>query len=294
MKKALKTLSLFLLIAVIAGYAMLAFRNNQSAPMPDRARIQASYNAAVAWVTSRETALLNDSNPALWWMLQRSAALTGDPSLKALFERYRQKYLQSGRNIWEPLFFPGRWIPFKNEDIANFSDYQQHFIYAISCDSELAQTAIIQAQLKADYCDSYPWRPACVTHQLMGLRFMQISHCGDASSTQAAISDLQTRIVRQLTWDPRVVDIYMQRVLMLAESGKLNAIKPIWIERLLAAQHKDGGWSGVQPLFTLPMGASLGFSARGFTLEEPVPDFHITAQGLLLMSLLLDATPTSQ
>ncbi|MBI5042094.1 MAG: hypothetical protein HZB57_13110 [Gammaproteobacteria bacterium] len=48
MKKALRTLSIFVLVVLVAGYATLTFRNNQSAPMPDRARIQAVYDAAVA------------------------------------------------------------------------------------------------------------------------------------------------------------------------------------------------------------------------------------------------------
>ena len=294
MKKALRRLSLFIVVVLVAAYATLTYRNNQSAPMPDRARIQAAYNAAVAWVSHREAELLDQANPALWWMIQKSAALTGDPTLNTLFERYNQKYLRGGRNIWEPLFFPGRWVPFKAEDIAHFSDYQLHFIYAISCDSELAQLPIIQAQLNADYCDKYPWRPACATHQLMGFRFMQSSHCGDGPSTQASITDLQTRIIGQLTRDPRVVDVYMQRVLMLAESGRPEAIKPVWLVRLLEAQQPDGGWSGVDQMIPLPAGASLGFSARGLTFMAPVSDFHMTAQGILLMSLLLDSNSMPQ
>ena len=288
MKKVLRTLSLFILALLVASYATLTYRNNQSVPTPDRARIQAAYNAAAAWISEREAAVLDDANPALWWMVQKSAALTGDATLTALFERYRQKHLQGGRNIWEPLFFPSRWVPFKSEDIAHYGDYQLHFMYAISCDSDLAQLPIIQAQLNADYCDKYPWRPACATHQLMGLRFMQTRQCGDAAATQTAITALQQRIVRQLTWDPRVVDVYMQRVLMLAESGRADAIKAIWLERLLNAQRPDGGWSGTEAFVPLPMGASFGFSARGFTLKPPTDDFHMTAQGLLLMSLLLE------
>ena len=112
MKKALRTLSLFILAVLVASYAALTYRNNQSVPTPDRARIQAAYSAAVAWISERETALLDQSNPALWWMVQKSAALTGDTTLTTLFERYRQKHLQGGRNIWEPLFFPSRWVPF--------------------------------------------------------------------------------------------------------------------------------------------------------------------------------------
>lgn len=288
MKKLFGTLSILVLLAVVGSYAILAYLNNRSVPKPDHARIQDSFNAAVTWLARNETKILEQGNPALWWMVQRSAALTGDATLQAAFERYRERHLQGGRNIWEPLFFTGRWIPFKNEDIAHFDDYQQHFIYAISCDSELGATPLIQAQLSPDYCDRYPWRPACVTHQLIGFRLMQISHCGDADAVQLAIGELQKRIVRQLTWDPRVVDVYMQRVLMLTDSGASGAIKPIWLLNILEAQRVDGGWAGIDPLIPLPGNHSLGFGPRGFTLKEPQSDFHVTAQGILLMSLLLD------
>ncbi len=225
-------------------------------------------------------------------MLQQSAVLTGDPALTTLFERYRLKHIQGGLNIWEPMFYPGRWIPFNLKTVADYDDYQLHFLYAISCDQELATLPIIQAQLQAGYCVNQPWRPACATHQLMGLRFMQRNQCGDARATQAAIDEIQEYVIGQLTWDPRVVDVYLQRVLMLTESGKPEAVKPIWLERLLDAQRPDGGWSGIDTLIPLPLHANLGFSARGLSLNEPVSDFHMTAQGILLMSLLLNPAAT--
>lgn len=294
MKKWLLRLSLFLFALVIVAYSTLTLRNNQSVTMPEQARIETAYAAAVSWATEHQDQLLNESNVALWWMLQQSARLTHDPALTTLFERYRQKYLQSGKNIWAPLFFPGRWIPFNLKTVANYDDYQLHFLYAISCDEELARLPVIQAQLTADYCAAQPWRPACATHQLMGLRFMQLSECGNATATLATIAAVQQRVIRQLTWDPRVVDVTMQRVLMLAETGKPEAIKPIWLERLMDAQNPEGGWSSFDPLVTLPLGAKLGFSNRGLSLREPVSSFHMTAQGILLMALLLHPAAADQ
>jgi hypothetical protein len=105
------------------------------------------------------------------------------------------------------------------------------------------------------------------------------------------VAALQSRIVGQLTWDPRVVDVYVQRVLMLVESGAVERVKPVWLQRVLAAQQPDGGWAGVDPLLELGSEFSLGLGPRGFTLSPPRSDFHASAQGLLLLSLLVHPEP---
>lgn len=182
----------------------------------------------------------------------------------------------------------------KFEDIASFPYYNWHFIYAITCDRDLEQIPEITAQNEAGFCDRYPLRPACVTHQLMGIRLLQDRECGTAEVLADIVEQLQQRIHRQLTWDPRVVDVYLQRVLMLAESGDARSIKPIWLQNVIEAQRPDGGWSGVDPLLPLGAGRYLGFGGRGFTLRRPVSDFHATAQGVLLFSILAQAATDSQ
>lgn len=291
MKKLLIILTILFTSLIITGYGILFYSNNRETSWPDRTLIQTSLNASLKWIEANQEEILQQGNPILWWMIQRSAALNGNTRLQAIFEQYRQKYLNTARNLWLPLFYPRRWIPFKNEDIAQYDDYQKNFVYAISCDPDLAQQPIIRSQLDPAYCDHYPLRPACATHQLMGFRLMQQNQCGDPQTTQDAVADLQRRIARQLTWDPRVVDVYIQRVLMLVESGATANVKPIWLQRVLDAQHADGGWGNFDPLIELPGGNSLGFSARGFMVARPESNFHATAQGVLLMSLLL--TPST-
>ena len=63
---------------------------------------------------------------------------------------------------------------------------------------------------------------------------------------------LRHRIQRQLTWDPRVVKVHPQRVLMLGESGNSHSIQPPRLLNATNAQRPDGGWSGTDPL--LPAG----------------------------------------
>lgn len=187
------------------------------------------------------------------------------------------------------MFYPGHWVVVGSNDQTGLHDYQLHFLYAINCDPELATRPLILAQLDPTYCDTHPFRPACATHQLMGLRFMQRARCGEPRATEDAIRQLQTRVSRQLTWDPRVVDVYLRRVLLLMESGARNAVKPVWLERILKAQQRDGGWAAIDSVLSLmDRKLSFGFDARGITFQPPVPNFHATAQGLLLMSLLLE------
>lgn len=292
MKKALLTLTLSAIGLLVAIYAGLFHANNRDMAWPDPARIESSFAAGAGWLNAHRERILEHGNPALWWMVQQAAEHSQDPALLALFADYHHRYLERGRNIWQPLFYPGRWAPIATEDIANLPDYNLHFLYGISCDPELARHPQVQAQLNADYCDSYPWRPACVTHQMMGFRFMQRADCGDAQATAAAVNQLHTRIVRQLTWDPRVVDVYLQRVLMLVESGAQQQVRPVWVHRVLDAQQADGGWAAIDPLISLPGNASVGFGARGLTFKHPVSNFHATAQGVLLMGLLRHADAT--
>ena len=125
-----------------------------------------------------------------------------------------------------------------------------------------------------------------MTHQLVGIRLLQRSECGDPAQLENTVRQLQQRIHRQLLLDPRVVDVYMQRVLMLVESGGGDLIKSIWIRNLVDAQQSDGGWSSFDPLVPLGGDRYFGFGPRIFAVKTPHSDFHMTAQGVLLFSLL--------
>ena len=113
------------------------------------------------------------------------------------------------------------------DQIADFPYYNWHFIYGYTCDQELAKVPEIAAQNDPALCDLRLLSPSCVTHQMMGLLLLRRSQCGDQVQLDSSIKTLQQRIRTQLTWDPRVVDVYMQRVLILVESGAGNLVKPV-------------------------------------------------------------------
>ncbi len=277
------------LIAVAAGfYGYLLWQNNRPVQPPDNMEFRHALRAATDWLQRNETRLLPHNNPMLWRMIQRSAELTGDPYLRHLFAAYRARHVRDGRaGVWYPLFVEHAWIPVRYEDIVDLPDYNKLFIYAITCDSDLARQPDIASQLDAGFCGGLRLRPACATHQLMGIRLLQRKGCGEPEALADIVASLQERIRWQLVLDPRVVDVYLQRVLMLVESGAGERVKPVWLRRVLEAQSEDGGWSAGDPLLELPGGRVVAFSGRGVTIGHLKSDFHATAQGVLLMSLLL-------
>ena len=294
MRKLLNSAFVVILLLCL-GYAYLVWQNNRAVAAPRQAELRATFDRSIDWLENNEDTIMTIHNEVLWWMLQQAAQHSADSRLQRLFGKYEEKQLKKAYgNVWRPLFYPGTWTPVRFENIASLPDYNQHFIYAISCDRELEQVPGIMAQNRAGFCDQHRLRPACVTHQLMGIRFLQRSGCGDPDELQDTVVQLQHRIQRQLTWDPRVVDVYLQRVLMLAESGNPDAIKPVWLQSVINAQRPDGGWSGLEPLLPVGNGRYLAIGSRGFTIVRPASNFHATAQGVLLFSILAHAVTEQQ
>ena len=282
----------FIVVLLLLAYSFETWENNKSVNSPDQAQLQATLEKAIVWLNQNRDNILSDPNMNLWHMIQKSAAITGDQRLKSLFSDFNQRYLKNRRNRWRPLFYPGTWAPVRIEDIAFLPYYNQFIFYAFLCDRELGHVPVIAAQNDPAFCNQHPLRPACATHQLMGIRLLQRSECGDAEQLDDTVRQLQQRIRRQLQLDPRVVDVYMQRVLMLIESGASEQVKPVWIQNLINAQQADGGWSPFEPLVPLMGGNYFGYGQKFFSVKQPHSSFHMTAQGVLLFSLLSKSKDT--
>jgi hypothetical protein len=223
----------------------------------------------------------------LWWMIKQSAELTQSASLLSLYGEYKLRYLDSNpRNVWAYLFDTNAKVLMDPQQLEYLPDYNLFFLYASSCDSLLAQEPLVIEQLSPRFCDSRMLSPTCVTHQLMALRIAQHHQCGDVGKVNEVSRQLQERIQNQLFWDFRLVDVYLQRVWIMIESGAGDRIKPVWIQRILSVQNADGGWSGFEPLVPLSSRRVLGFSSRGIGIGLNESNFHATAQGVFLMSLL--------
>ncbi len=286
MRKLLRGIG-FITALLVLLYGYLVWKNNASVTAPEPAELEATLENAIQWMEQNRDSVLAVGNPMLWYMIQQAAEVSGDRRLHRLFTDYEQRYLKERHdNRWRPLFYPGTWVPVQFKDIASYSYYNWHLMYAIICDSELGKVPEIAAQNDPAFCNRHPLRPACATHQLMGIRLMQRNKCGDADQLADTVKQLQQRIRRQLLLDPRVVDVYMQRVLMLTESNARDLIKPVWINNLINAQQPDGGWSPFEPLLPLGGGRYFSYGQKLFAVDQPSSSFHMTAQGVLLFTLL--------
>jgi len=116
---------------------------------------------------------------------------------------------------------------------------------------------------------------------------MQRSSCDDDGQLDETIMNLQDKIVVELTLDPRVGDAYIQRILMLLDSGATERVKPAWIQRVIEAKNPDGGWDDFDPIAVLPGGLALGFTRLLPTIDSPWSNLHATAQAIWLLSILL-------
>jgi hypothetical protein len=286
-----KLLAVFLvLVAVLTViYLLQVWQNNRDIPAVSRDEVLASFEAAVEWLEANRTRILSIDNPALWRMVQRSANLTGDARLLELFDQYHDRY-KIGRqknSYWRLLFQKNGWVPVVYNQIESLDDYQQLFVYAITCDSDLAEIPLIKQQTDPAFCDSFPFRPSCVTHQMVGFQLLQERECGDKGTLDESMHKLQLRVRNQLTWDPRLLDQYIQRVLMLLDTGAAYLVKAVWVHRIIEGSQEGGGWSPNCVIIDLPGNNDLILTRNFIGLGQSRSSFHATAQGLLVMANLL-------
>lgn len=284
-----------ILIAValtFAGAVVIYFhavwQNNLDIEPVKKEKILASYEAAVGWIEDNRERILRTDNPALWWMVQRSAELTNDMRLLGLFDAYHKRYDDGqNNNYWSLLYKKSGWIPVRYGEIAFLDDYQQLLVYAITCDSELASIPLIRAQLDSSFCDAFPFRASCVTHQMIGLHLLQERECGDLVELAESMEKLQLRVRNQLVWDPRLLDQYLQRVLVLLETDSAELLKPVWLSRVINGIQEDGGFSSSQLILNLPGKKDLILTRNFIGYGTSESSFHTTVQGLFIMAHLL-------
>ena len=234
----------------------------------------------------------------LWYFVYEAGRVSRDERLSALVREYLAR--QPDTSLWRYLFNPDERSADMLIDFPDtFPNYNRLFIYGATCSpTARADPAVIEL-LEPSACGStlagvrYPW---CRTHQLMGLRFVQKNRCEPETVTARTIAQVQDGIVTELTWDFRVQDAYIQKVLMLAESGRRADVKAVWLRRILNAQDPDGGWDGVDKITPLPAHYALYWADGRLyprLLGQCPSNFHATAQGLYLLALWLQRADTT-
>ena len=238
--------------------------------------------------------LLNEDNPMLWLFVRDAARTSDDAGLLALAREYQSRHTDN--SIWRYLFDPsGR------EQIARLAirfpddipDYNRLFIYGATCNESVRWDPVVLALQSPAACDPHlAWlrNPWCRTHQLMGLRLVQKNRCESDTATAEAVAAVQSLILAELKWDFRVEDAYIQKVMMLVESGRRQDVKAVWLRRILAAQRADGGWNGVDVIAHLPGDRVLCWTDGHLypqIITQRSSNLHATAQGLYLLALWL-------
>jgi len=277
---------------IFAAYIYGVYQNNREVSYPDKVQMQQQLDESVKWLIKNESHILSEVNPMLWWMLFETYKISHDERIAKLLEKYHKRNKQVQHSVWAPLFDGNKQSYIDAYTVQNFPYYNQHFIYALNCAAKIEkELPVVGQQNTPDFCHQaeYFYRPACTTHQLMGINFLFTKQCGFLVNIDEVSQSLQKDIINQLIWDIRVVDVYLQRVLMLLITGAESSVEPVWIQRVLDHQLADGGWGNFVSLLGPDEGSSFGFSAKGVSLGQEKSNFHTTAQGIYILSYLLNS-----
>ncbi len=277
-------------VLLVAIYFYGVVQNNRDVPEPQVEQMQQQLEQSIRWLVNNESDILLQANPMLWWMLYEVHKLSADERIAELLEKYHQRNSHIINSAWGPLFGGTLHRRLSAYSVQNLPYYNQHFIYALNCAADIEdESLLVAAQNNAHFChqSDYFYRPACITHQLMGVNFLYTKQCDFLPNIDELSQALQQDIVSQLTWDIRVVDVYLQRVLMLLITGAEASVKPVWIQQVLDHQLGDGGWGDFVALLGDVNGRSIGFSSKLISLGREQSSFHATAQGAYILSYLL-------
>jgi hypothetical protein len=287
--KSLKIFS-FIIGAPALILALAILHNNIGDSDYSQVELNNAFNQSVNWLQQNNLTIQNEDNSMLWWMLIQAASIQHNETLDAIIAQYKTKNAARYENSAWSYLITGQSNPnIGIYSLGNPADYNIHFVYGFSCSRSLADEDIVKIQNQTDFCwRHHPVSPACTTHQLMAFRFMQRTGCEDQKFVADSITTLTGYIKQQSTYDFRMVDVYLQRVLMQIDSGHKENINPRWVKRILQNQYADGGWGGFQPLVPVGGGKYFGFHTKGVGIRKLESSFHSTAQGVWLMALLMN------
>jgi len=276
-------------VILLVAYLYGVYQNNREVAYPQKFQLEEHLEKSIDWLVNNEAEILSQKNPMLWWMLYEAQVVSADERIAGLIEKYMQQNRSIRYSVWGPLFDGDKHRNLGAYSVQGLPYYNQHFIYTLNCAKGISDDlAIVTQQNSPEFChqSDYFYRPACITHQLMGINFLFTMQCGFVPELDKVTQSLQQDIITQLTFDIRVVDVYLQRVLMLLITGAEASVKPVWIQQVLDHQLDDGGWSNFVALWDGP-GRVPGFSAKVISLGQEKSDFHATAQGVYILTYLL-------
>lgn len=284
----LKILGIFLVV-LVACLVLAIANNNFGSPRELTVEIDDSFEKAILWMENHKKLILQDHNPMLWRFVSKAAEVSGDSRLKGFFDEYRREnQFRLRKSPWYYLYF-GEHNIINPSDFMNepWPPYFLHFLYGYTCDSTLGNTPQIQTMNEPLFCVKHqPLSPACITHQIVAFRLMQETRCLEPAHITRLIDDVSPLLKLQMWLDFRVVDVYLQRVLVMLDTDQHHKVRQRWIHRILKAQLTGGGWADFSPILSVGNNKYIGFTAKSVAITTPQASFHATAQGLLVMAHL--------
>ncbi|MGC4062108.1 MAG: hypothetical protein QM749_15180 [Aquabacterium sp.] len=301
-------LALVLLLALAWGAAI--WQANRDVEPVSQAEREASFQRAVGWFKANEPGILQEGNSALWWMVQVAAQRTQDPYLLSLVQEAlnRQYPADASASPWKRMMAPtADFTPPDPARVEQLEDYQRFFLHGLTCQPQPLGHGDTSRMLSENICRPllfkvWPNDPVCSTHHAMGLALVKRAGCAVPPEFDALNQQVLDDIAFQTRYDILMRDAYIQHVLMLMWQRGPDAVKPVWLRRVLGEQQADGGWRGHKvypylPDALQPWGIHIllkkWWPSRFPKVVDPL-DFHASAQGLLLMAMSLPERPAPQ
>lgn len=198
------------------------------------AQLDRDTELGMEWVVSNQKWINIVSNDKLEYMIANMADLSSDSRPRALVNDYLTH--ETGQDFWRRMIDPTARDRAAG-DIQSWCDYCRWMAYSIAPDQVPLTPDELRNMLSPD---KYVWGSR--THQLLSLiLYRERGH--NSPEVNRVINRVCEGVAREEEWDIRVSDLYLQRVAFLLAAGRPDLVKRRWIERILANQKEDGGWS---------------------------------------------------
>ena len=238
MKSLLKAVLLVLCLGLAVAVGAIVFNNASLSRLnQDNVRVQLTNGIYLGTTWTREHAqdLLTRPNAALFHMITDMAHIANNDVMMALSATYLR---QPDHSIWRRLSDKNRPVDAPSvEKAQKLQDYQRWILYAV----DPVKTPLGPEE-RTRMFDPEMHSSGSLTHQLFALKIYR-DFQGPTTDLDALIDHLCERIAREAVIDFRVSDLYLQRVAFLLAAGRPDLVKRRWVERILANQRDDGGWT---------------------------------------------------
>jgi hypothetical protein len=259
--------------------------NNNSSPRPLSEiefwrKLDDAIAASRAWVLDvgegtsvfrREEAATLLLNGALLHMVADCAQLSSDQRLRSVAAKYFQ--VTKAPYCFGRLVDPSSHFERPPDDDERIlQDYQRWFLHAVAPTDYL-----LSAEDRADMFSPNKYHTGSATHQLIAL-YLYRKFNGDTPDLERIIRQISVQIASEASLDFRVTDLYLQRIACLLAAGQEDLVKRRWVERALAAQQADGGWTY----------SWHGWGPKPFRFQfvEELSTSHPTVQGMWIAYML--------